>query len=283
MIILAILITCFNRKDKTLECFKRIASQNNGSLFEWDVFLVDDGTDGTGETIKKKYANANVSIGTGSLYWAGGMRVAWDKAISSNRNYDFYLLLNDDTLLVQGAIQNLLKDYAVLNNDAIIVGTTKDVRTNRISYGGSRLKNRYNLKSETVVPNNSFPQLCDLGNANVMLVPNLICKKIGTLSQSFTHGIADFDYTLKARKAGFHVYVASTILGECVNDHGNSWKSFRSTNLKQRVEFLYSVKGLAYKEYLVFIKSHFPLYLPEVFLKLWLKTFLPFLWQKYKR
>jgi len=45
---------------------------------------------------------------------------------------------------------------------------------------------------------------------------------------------------------------------------------------------LYSVKGLAYKQYLHFIRKHFPLYLPQAWLSLWLKTIFPFLLKKDK-
>lgn len=114
-----------------------------------------------------------------------------------------------------------------------------------------------------------------------MLVSKQVVEKIGILASHFTHCLADYDYSLKARKAGFPVAIAPGFLGKCVNDHGRNWKS-QSTTLKERISYLKSPKGLAYKEYLRFIKDHFPLSLPSAFCKLWIKTFFPFLWDTFK-
>jgi GT2 family glycosyltransferase len=115
-----------------------------------------------------------------------------------------------------------------------------------------------------------------------MLVPREIVRKIGILSEDYTHSIADFDYTLKAKKAGFKAVVVPGILGYCTDDHGNNWKS-ANVSLRDRIKYLKSPKGLAYEEYLHFIKKHFPSHLPEAFIKLWLKTLFPALWDKFKR
>ncbi len=115
-----------------------------------------------------------------------------------------------------------------------------------------------------------------------MMVPREVVKKIGILSADYTHSIADFDYTLRAKKAGFNVVVAPGILGHCTDDHGNNWKS-SGVSLKDRIRYLKSPKGLAYKEYLHFIKLHFPSHLPVAFFKLWLKTLFPVVWDKFKR
>ena len=105
----------------------------------------------------------------------------------------------------------------------------------------------------------------------------MLINKIGFLSNSYTHSLADYDYTLTAKKVGFDVLVAPGFLGECKDDHGNNWKSSK-VSLKDRIKYLKSPTGLAYKEYLIFIKRHFPASYPSAFVKLWLKTFFPFIW-----
>jgi hypothetical protein len=75
--------------------------------------------------------------------------------------------------------------------------------------------------------------------------------------------------------------VAPGYYGACDNDHGKAWLSQRQP-LGKRIKYLYSVKGLAYKEYLKYMRFHFPLEYPEAIIKLWLKTLLPFLWEKFK-
>ena len=47
---ITVLFTCFNRKEKTMECVKRLVEGNKNIQF--DFVIVDDGsTDGTAETL----------------------------------------------------------------------------------------------------------------------------------------------------------------------------------------------------------------------------------------
>ncbi len=150
------------------------------------------------------------------------MRRIWQHAILTSINYDFFLLFNDDTILINTALSDLIDDLQKLpKKEIILIGSTLDPLTKKISYGGRILLNSYGLTSKKLIPNNNYPQLCHLGNANIMLVPTEVVKKIGILSDLFTHGIADFDYTLRARKIGIPSFIGSNYSGYCENDHGN--------------------------------------------------------------
>lgn len=279
---IAVLLATFNRKEKTLSCLKRLYEQKLPEGTEIDVFLTDDAsTDGTADAVKKEFPLVKVFFGSGSLFWAGGMRNSWYKAIETNP--DYYLLLNDDTVLQLTALKNLLRYYSLHPNQpaTLCIGSTIDNATGQISYGGRKLYSSKKVQSHSVYSDTEFIE-CDLANANIMLVPKEVVKRIGILSDDFTHSIADFDYTLKAKKAGCKAVVVPGILGHCVDDHGNNWKS-SNVSLKERIKYLKSPKGLAYKEYLHFIRKHFPSHLPEAFFKLWLKTLFPVVWDKFKR
>lgn len=276
---IAVLITCYNRKQKTLDCLQRIYQQQMPDGFTFTVYITDDAsTDGTPEAIKVQYPQVQLYDGTGSLFWAGGMRNTWSKAMAGNP--DYYLLLNDDTLLYNTAFATVLQTATSQANPSIIIGSTVDEETGLQSYGGNRLAAGSKWKS-TMVQATDQVIPCDFGNANILLVPATIVKAIGMLSKDYTHGLADYDYTLKARKAGFNLLMAPGYLGTCKDDHGNNWKS-QNVTLKQRIAYLKSPKGLAYKEYLLFIKRHFPNSYPAAFFKLWLKTLFPFLWDAFK-
>src|SRR4051812_2165468 len=104
---ISVLLACYNRKQKTLECLKSIEAQKLEPNTEVRIFLTDDASsDGTAEAVKKHFPDVQVFSGTGKLFWAGGMRYTWKKALVSNA--DYYLLLNDDTVLMDDAIQVLL-------------------------------------------------------------------------------------------------------------------------------------------------------------------------------
>jgi len=282
---IAILITSHNRKNKTLQCLRALYAQKElANIFNIEVFLVNDGsTDNTAIEVKLNFPNVNIIDGNGSLFWAGGMRKAWREAIKTGIAFDYFLLLNDDTILYENTIINLLKDYSLLDNkNSLLTAPTADPILKNISYGGSKIIRNGFSQYSLMKPNNSSPQLCNLANANILLVPFSVFKKIGILSDKYTHGIADFDYSLRANKNNIPTYLASQSGGTCENDHGNNWKSSNSSSLKERIDYLYSPKGLAYHEYLHYIKTHFPLEYPIALTKLWLKTLFPIFWEKFK-
>lgn len=282
---IAVLLTTFNRKQKTLACLQNLYKQQLPGDVQLKVFLTDDNSvDGTADAVKTAFPEVNVYHGSGSLFWAGGMRNTWQKALSAGA--DFYLLLNDDTLLTNNAIAALLRCNNYVESKgakpAICVGSTADDETGEISYGGRKLYDKNSWGKDSFVFSETEYVNCDVANANILLVPAEVVKDLGILSTGFTHGLADYDYTLKAKKAGYGLVVAPGFLGTCIDDHGNNWKS-ANTTLKERIAYLKSPKGLAYHEYLGFIKEHFPKSYPAAFVKLWLKTLFPLIWDKFKK
>lgn len=278
---IAVLLATFNRREKTLSCMESLYKQELPEGTTFSVFLTDDNSsDGTRDALREKYPQVNIFKGNGSLFWAGGMRNSWAEALKTDA--DYYLLLNDDTLLKEDAVGKLLKYYDIYGTEpnALAIGSTID-HDNEISYGGRKLYNQNKVQNYTAYSETEYVE-CDLANANIMLVPREIVEQVGILSDQYTHSIADFDYTLKAKKAGFKAVVMPGVLGSCIDDHGNNWKSGKAT-LKERISYLKSPKGLAYKEYMAFIKHHFPTHAPEAFVKLWMKTLFPVIWDKFKR
>ncbi|OJV44759.1 MAG: hypothetical protein BGO29_09385 [Bacteroidales bacterium 36-12] len=283
---IAILLTVHNRKEKTLNCLNSIFKSKINNNFNYDIFITDDGcTDGTVEAILLRFPNVHIVNGNGNLYWAGGMREAWKYALEYN-NYDYYLLINDDTLLNNNFITELFDadNYArrKYNKGGIYLGATLDPVTQKCTYGGRKLLNKYSVKSSIIYPNKNIFQNIDLGNGNIMMVCNSVVDSIGILSSKFTHGLADFDYTLVANKNNIPVLLCRTFCGECINDHGKNWKSIKESNIKERIDYLLSPTGLACFEYIYFIKKHFIISLPITILKLILRTLFPFIWDRYK-
>lgn len=281
----AVLLTCHNRKDNTLACLSSFFEAELPDNYHFDVFLTDDGSsDGTNQAVKKKFPTVKIIQGNGSLFWAGGMRLAWSTALEHD-NYDAFLLLNDDVVLKNNFLNNLMETekYAIARNGkkGIYSGATIEQESRKTTYGSSKIrKNHFIVKYDLLSPTEQ-PQSCEITNANILWVDKSVVNKIGILDQRYTHGIADYDYSLKAYKKGFPVYLAPNICGICQNDHGNNWKS-STASLKERIAYLKSPTGLAYNEYLHYIRKHFPMFLPYSFIMLWMKTLFPFLWDKFK-
>ncbi len=281
---IAILLATFNRKEKTLTCLRNLQKQRlpEGAVIE--VYLTDDASsDGTADAVREQFPDTTVIDGTGSLYWSGGMRSSWKAALSSDA--DYYLLVNDDTYLESDAILRSLQcinDYLRENDTyAISVGRTKDPVSGEVTYGGYRLYKRKKLK-HYLVPNDDKVVECDLGCANIMMVPSQIAAKIGIISDAYTHGFGDYDYTLRAKEAGFKVLIPPGVLGTCVDDHGAKDYKSSDTRLPDRIKYLYSPTGLAYTDYVKFVRRHFPSITYSSIAKIWIKTLFPVVYDRYK-
>ena len=285
----AILLTCFNRKDNTINCLKSLykALKKYNAEMKFDVFLVDDGcTDGTSEEVKKHFPEVNIIQGSGELFWSGGMRLAWETALNKENNYDFYLLLNDDVILAENFFVDILDTHKYClehyKQSGIYVSSTKDLTDTKLSYGGTLITQRgIKIKSKKVNPGD-VPISCSMANANILMVTSDVVKAIGILDKKYTHQFGDYDYTLAASKRNIPVLVCPGNGGVCRNDHVNSWLPSNSA-LKDRIKYLYSPLGLAYNEQIYYYKKNFKYQLPYYFSMLWLKTLFPFIWDKLKK
>lgn len=281
---IAVLLTCHNRKNKTIACLSSLFQSAIPSECLLDIFLTDDGsTDGTGDAVKELFPQVEVVKGDGNLFWAGGMRLAWETAMQK-KSYDAYLLINDDVVLDRNFILNLLKtdthSLAETGKQGIYSGATIDETTGQVTYGGSIIKQNHLILTMQKLMPASYPQRCDLTNANVLWISSCVVDEIGIFEERYTHGIADYDYSRQAVRKKIPVWLAPNVCGVCNHDHGKNWKT--SIPLKERISWMKSPKGLAYGEYIYYIRRHFPVYLPYSFIMIWMKTLFPFVWDRFK-
>lgn len=280
----AALLTCHNRKAKTIACLESLYRAVVPPAYQIDVYMTDDGsTDGTGKTVKELFPQVNVIQGDGSLFWAGGMRLAWKTAIDG-KQYEAYLLINDDVILHRNFMLNLLKaeahSLAETGKKGIYSGATVDGTTGQVTYGGSVITQNHLIMNMQKLAPASYTQRCDLANANVLWVSGCVVEEIGIFEKRYTHGIADYDYSLRAMKNKIPLWLAPDVCGVCDNDHEKNWKT--GVSLKERILWMKSPKGLACSEYMFYIKKYFPAYLPYSFIMMWMKILFPFVWDRFK-
>lgn len=205
---IAILITVFNRKEKTLSCLRSIYAQEGLNDYDVDIFVVDGGSkDGTPAAIKTEFPEVHVSIHDG-LFWNRGMHTAWEEA-SSTKDYNFYLWLNDDTNLFPNATRSLIDASSILKDVSIIVGPTIDTDTHSIPTYGGRDENG------SILPLDGQLHKAHHFNGNIVLIPNSVFKRVGNLDPYFSHSKGDFDYGLRASKIGIASYQLGAAIGEC--------------------------------------------------------------------
>lgn len=251
----AVLMTCYNRREITLACLDVLYRQT----LDFDVYLVDDGsTDGTAQAVQQNYPNVKILTGNGSLFWVGGMHLAFAEALKLSHPY--YLWLNDDTLLEPGALKKLLITHQDLAQqgkaDSIVAGAIKDPITGRQTYGGrKRPKRWYSFKFETVEPAKA-PQECDTIQGNAVLIPHSVAEKVGNIDTAFIHNFGDLDYGLRAKQLGCSVWVAPDFVGTCPqNSVRDSWAD-TTLPIHKRLRKVLHTKGFPLRAWTIYLKRH---------------------------
>ena len=205
---IAALLTVFNRKQTTLRSLDNLFKQFIPQDYSLEVYLTNDGcTDGTPEAVREQFPQVNMIEGDGNLFWNRGMWTAWDTAAKA-KEYEFYLWLNDDTFLYDGAILTLLKTSQKYENKAIIVGATESLDKTHTTYGGS-------LPSEGIPKVNGADSKCVTFNGNIVLIPKFVYNEIGNVDYFYHHSGGDTDYGFTATKRGIAIYQVGRHLGAC--------------------------------------------------------------------
>lgn len=272
----AILITCFNRRDITLKCLKRLSHQTGVDSLNIEIFLVDDASkDGTGEAVRQKFPAVHLLKGDGSLYWNGGMRMAFAAAMA--RGFDAYIFLNDDTFLDQNALQRLTSDYrqcAAMVGAVIMIGSVCDEKTGVHTYGGL-IRSTRGLRVDLLpVPATDSVQSCETMNGNFVLIPASVVAQLGNLDANFTHSMGDLDYGLRATKLRIPVRIAAGNMGTCSeNARSGTWRD-SGLPMRQRWRHITSPKGLPIGDWFLYTRRHFGWRWPIYALFPYLKTIL---------
>ncbi|MGD0734808.1 MAG: glycosyltransferase family 2 protein [Terracidiphilus sp.] len=258
LIRVAVLITCFNRRETTLRCLEALFAQDLPGCAV-HVFVVDDAsTDGTHGAIAERFPQVRLFSGTGDLFWNRGMHMAFGYALAED--FDYYFWLNDDTVLFKSAINLMLKTAKEMRRDGvepIIVGNTLNPDTKQHSYGGIVKARGIGQRAFRLAqPNPDHAEACDTMNGNCTLIPGPVAQAIGNLDKSFHHNLGDVDYGLRAKAQGFAIYMASGFVGECRdNTDAGTWRD-RNAGFRRRWSHLNSPKGCPWPEWRLFAKRH---------------------------
>ena len=241
----AVLMTCYNRVNTTKECLRRLFAQNLPDGYVLEVFLVDDASpDHTGDVVKGLYPRVNVVVGTGGLFWCKGMRLAWDTALKSGE-HDFYLWLNDDVMLKEGALANVIADYEKVGG--VIVGTfASDQSETKVSYGATGL-----------LPDGSVPRLATSAgmHGNLVFVPREVYQKVGPICGDYYHQYGDWDYAAMLRQNGLSYYSSSHFCGVCP-EQPERYFHLKNRNLWERLKLLTNPKGFCVHDAFLFRLRH---------------------------
>lgn len=271
---IVVLMTAHNRAELTEACLRSLSLQ---TVPVAHVLLIDDGSsDDTSERAEAAYPGVLIHRGAGDLYWAGGMRKAYGLVELSR--FDFVLWLNDDVELDADAVEQLISTYEAVSesrNEPIVVGTLLDRSSDSIAYSGVRQgRGLHRLRFAHIEPQGR-PQPADTMNGNVVLIPWTVTEEVGGFDPNFTHGMADYDYGLRAKKLGHEVWIAAKPIGRCASNRGSGAAMAKGSTPWKRLRSLLSVKGLPHPDWMYFCRRHGGMFWPVIWISPYIKATLP--------
>jgi GT2 family glycosyltransferase len=257
---LAVIMACHNRNETTLTCLNKLLSQNPGGNVSIEVYLLDDAsTDGTSEAVRSKFPDVHILNGDGNLFWNRGMHESFSAAIQ--KGFDYYLWLNDDSMLYDGSLKVLLDTHSLLKSmghECSIIGSAmQDPTSQQFTYGGVKRHRNFwgRVKLEQIAPSNTAIQ-CDVTNGNCVLIPASVVSKVGNLDPTFLHCCGDHDYCFRALDYNCSVWIAPGYLGTCKsNPIEGTWKD-SSLPIMDRFRKLNSPHGYLFHDYAIYLRRH---------------------------
>lgn len=239
---LAVLLTCYNRKAKTLDCMSKLLPQLERSGMEYAIYICDDkSTDGTYESLKEMLPDQIVIQSTGNLFWCKGMHLVMKMAVE--KSYDYYLMINDDVIFEDNVLETMFSSYYKAGGHCGIVGATKASASENYTYGGR------NKNEEFIFPEKEIKE-CIWANWNCFLIDKEVVEKVGIIDGKYQHGWGDYDYSYRMCRAGYKIFVANKCIGRCdLNDFRGS---FRDRTVKRiiRIKKLFAPKGVPFYSYM---------------------------------
>ena len=200
-----IVIPVHNRLEATRECLESLRYQ---TYKRFKIVLIDDGsTDGTSEFVKENYPDVTVLTGDGNLWWTGATNLGVRHALELCRPDDYVLTLNNDTVLPEDYLETMMS-LARRAPNALIGSIARDYRRRDICVDEGvairwfsakfiKLKPPSDNKSDSFYPVSALP-------GRGTLIPVSVFRDVGLYDdQNFPHYTADYDFSLRAAKAGY--------------------------------------------------------------------------------
>ncbi|WP_374090750.1 glycosyltransferase family 2 protein [Methylomicrobium lacus] len=206
-----ICIPVFNRIEFTLQCLATLKAQ---IFHDFTVIVCDHGsTDGTSTEIHQQFPDVVVISAENSLWWTGAMNLCVRYVLEHATESDTLLTLNNDTELPPDYLQQLVS-CSERFQDSIITSVIHDIKTGAPHEIGYRqnwflaTSRPVNFENHHVINNSDVIEITHASGRGT-LFPIAVFRKIGLFDEKrLPHYAADYDFSFRAVRAGFKIYVS---------------------------------------------------------------------------
>lgn len=175
------------------------------------ITLADDGKDALSVCLEECQRQTEAMEATGEYSFStflndegpSGYRKVWDKA--GGTGFDFYLWMDSDLRLEEGAFASFFENSSFLRHKAVIAGTVSDLSGNLLSGGRSR-------HGRLLEPDPVIPIPCHFYDMSLTLVPEYVVRHLENPSDIFRPTLFDYGCGGVVAKAGIARVAAPGIL-----------------------------------------------------------------------
>ena len=203
MINIAAVIPTFNRKDYLKNILNDLYSQEQSNYILEIIIVVDGSNDGTLEMLETQYPKVNIIQGNGNWWYTRCI----NEGIKLNP--DYFLIMNNDTVIDEDAVTSLVNSCNRYNDNAIVTGKVNHYdEKNRLQDVGYNFKGKC-LDFDRIGLNEIDSAQYDEETERDMiddvywLYPKALYDKIGGYSNYFGFNAEQADLALRAKKVGY--------------------------------------------------------------------------------
>ena len=240
---ISIVIPVHNRRKYTFDCLVSLRNQTQPADH---IIVVDDGsTDGTAAMLREEFPETTVVCGDGNLFWTAAINRGIRHALAVGSR--FILTLNNDTIAAPDLLEKMMS-AAVHHPSALLGALDIDALTGRPYYGGEIFSWKQS-RSEFLLdflPEETQHGLHEVSlfPARGLLIPRPVFDTIGLFDENdLPHYLADYDFTLRARKNGFKVFCNYEAKLYTYPEEGGDHKIRKEKNLRNYFRHLFNIKG----------------------------------------
>jgi GT2 family glycosyltransferase len=240
---IAVVIPVHNRKDFTRDCLSSLYEQTIPVDL---IVVVDDGsTDGTAEMIRSEFPEVIIHFGNGNLFWTAAINIGI--AFALNRDADYILTMNNDTVASPDFVEKMVEGISTKPH-AILGALDRDIKTGKPYYGGEII-NWLKGSSEfllDVLPTERQNGLHEVSlyPGRGLLIPRIVFDTIGLFAEDkLPHYMADYDFTLQARKRGFEIFCNYDAVLYTYPEEGGDHKIRKNKTFRNYFDHLFGIKG----------------------------------------